>query len=863
MVCAALATLTGALRTGAINDLLAAADHKDRKIREAALLLAQDSQNLPGKAITQRWMAKARGAAPETRAAIVAMLGRRRDRAALPTIITALTARDTSVRVAAVAAISHFATEDQFGPLMAMILKSKQSDEIRSAKAAILRLPGERLVSTAAKMLPNARPPARIALIEILAARGATAYLDDILAQIRHESESVRAAAIKAIGNLGSERDLPRVVDLLFNVEGGAERSAAQNAVVALARQNPDAEQRAAPLLRAMRGIAGSRRALLLGILPRIGGTQALQAILAETKSGDAIVQVAAVRALAAWDGVAAAPELLEIVRGAKQLSHHVLALRGYVQIVERVKQAGSRLWMLKDAMAAARRAAEKKLILSELAKQRSINALKFTATFLNDKSLQDEAVLAAVKISCPAKRYAGLSGPGVAAILREVIRISNDAASRERARKHLASMPKPTPKSIPKPLKLRPLAKPDKDGFIPLFNGKDLTGWVGTTQGYVVQGGVLICKKSGGKTNLFTAHQFDDFILRFEFKLTPGANNGLGIRSPLRGDAAYAGMELQILDNSAPRFKKLKPHQVHGSIYGVVPAKRGHLKPVGEWNAQEVRAAGSQITVILNGTTILDVDVSRIEQTPDGRGLAGHPGLARRKGHIGFLGHGSRVEFRSIRIKLIEPYTIGPHNVPPPGFAALFNGRDLTGWKGLVGNPESRAKMSAAALAAARQKAETRMRKYWKVVDGVLACDAKGENLCTVKKYGDFELLVDWKIQRDGDSGIYLRGSPQVQIWDAAQWSIGSGGLHNNRKNPRRPLKRVDYPVGRWNRFRIKMIGERVTVWLNEMLVVDNVVMENNWNGNKPIYSTGQIELQSHRSKLWFRNIFIREIKR
>ena len=121
----------------------------------------------------------------------------------------------------------------------------------------------------------------------------------------------------------------------------------------------------------------------------------------------------------------------------------------------------------------------------------------------------------------------------------------------------------------------------------------------------------------------------------------------------------------------------------------------------------------------------------------------------------------------------------------------------------------------------------------------------------------------MDWKIQRDGDSGIYLRGSPQVQIWDAAQWSIGSGGLHNNRKNPRKPLKRVDFPVGRWNRFRIKMIGERVTVWLNEELVVDNVVMENYWNGNKPIYSTGQIELQSHRSPLWFRNIFIREITR
>jgi len=202
--------------------------------------------------------------------------------------------------------------------------------------------------------------------------------------------------------------------------------------------------------------------------------------------------------------------------------------------------------------------------------------------------------------------------------------------------------------------------------------------------------------------------------------------------------------------------------------------------------------------------------------------------------------------------------------NAPPEGFKALFNGQDLTGWKGLVGNPVARAKMSAKQLAAAQQEADDNMRAHWKVVDGVLVFDGKGQALCTAKDYGDFEMFVDWKIGPGGDSGIYLRGTPQVQIWDAAgEGKVGSGGLYNNQKNPKDPLKKADKPAGEWNTFRIKMIGETVTVWLNGELVVDNVTMENYWDRSKPIYPTGQIELQNHGAPLYFRNVFLREIPR
>ena len=208
-----------------------------------------------------------------------------------------------------------------------------------------------------------------------------------------------------------------------------------------------------------------------------------------------------------------------------------------------------------------------------------------------------------------------------------------------------------------------------------------------------------------------------------------------------------------------------------------------------------------------------------------------------------------------------------GGLNQPPKGFVALFNGKDLTGWKGLVGDPRTRQKMGRPELAGAQAEADEAMRAHWKGVDGVLCFDGKGHSLCTVKEYGDFELLVDWKIESGGDSGIYLRGSPQVQIWDRANAGVGaqvgSGGLYNNQKSSSKPLKPADKPIGQWNTFRIIMINELVTVYLNDVLVVDNVVMENYWERDKPIYPIGQIELQSHSSPLYFRNIFIREIPR
>lgn len=202
-------------------------------------------------------------------------------------------------------------------------------------------------------------------------------------------------------------------------------------------------------------------------------------------------------------------------------------------------------------------------------------------------------------------------------------------------------------------------------------------------------------------------------------------------------------------------------------------------------------------------------------------------------------------------------------------GFVSIFNGKNLDGWKGLVENPVKRAKMTPKELAAAQAKADATAKTGWVIENGELLFTGKGDNLCTDKQYGDFEMLIDWKLYPgpEPDAGIYLRGTPQVQIWDTARVNVGaqvgSGGLYNNRQNPGKPLKVADQKVGEWNTFRIRMVGERVSVWLNDEQVTDNVVLENYWDRSQPIFPTEQIELQAHGSKVAYRDIFIKEIER
>ena len=394
-----------------------------------------------------------------------------------------------------------------------------------------------------------------------------------------------------------------------------------------------------------------------------------------------------------------------------------------------------------------------------------------------------------------------------------------------------------------------------------PLFNGKDLTGWTGA--GYVVEDGAIVCTPQG--RNLVTEGTFSSFILDFEFQLAPGANNGLGIHYPGQGDAAYTGMELQILDNSDAKYKDLKDYQFHGSLYTLAPAAKTGLKPVGEWNHQRVSVIGPAILVELNDTIILRANLDDLnKQFPE------HQGAKRRAGHLAWLGHGDRVAFRSIQIAEIAPVA-NEVQVKASGFTQVFDGKSLAGWKHGSGDPSN-----------------------WCAFNGILKHNGKKgdiNDLWSEKEYGDFTLVLDWRwsgrgplMQRplllpdgsekkkpDGsaetveveelDSGIYLRGNSksQINLWN---WPAGSGEVYGYRtagdstaevRAAVTPKVKADRPLGEWNRMKVSLKGEVLSVSLNGQVVIDHATLPG-------VPARGAIALQHHGGAIDFANIWIKD---
>jgi len=366
----------------------------------------------------------------------------------------------------------------------------------------------------------------------------------------------------------------------------------------------------------------------------------------------------------------------------------------------------------------------------------------------------------------------------------------------------------------------------------------------------YFIEGDTLIFD-GDGRGRLMTKRTYRDFELQLEFRVSAGANNGIALRAPIGFQASRYGMEIQILDDQGHSQSDMR--RVCGAIYGVYPARKSAVKPAGAWNRLHIRCVGRRVQVNLNGETIVDVDLNSVR---DRELLRERPGFLREEGHIGFIQHNGRVEFRNLRIR--EFSSKRAPNEPPDGFTALFNGRDLHGWQSWYANPPDAARMTDEERQQAQAKANAEWLPHWRVENGELLFDGKGVHLITERTYTDFELWLDWKIERGGDSGVYLRDTPQVQIWDNPD---GSGGLFNNTQNRSKPLTKADNPPGEWNRFRILMIGDRVTVWLNETLVVYDTPLESYWDKSAPLPKEGHIWLQAHGTPLRFRNIFIRPL--
>ena len=406
---------------------------------------------------------------------------------------------------------------------------------------------------------------------------------------------------------------------------------------------------------------------------------------------------------------------------------------------------------------------------------------------------------------------------------------------------------------------------------------------------------------------------EYRNFVLRFEYKHVDNFFGGIEIRTPSysetqnnnKGWPHYDGMcSIPIIDDEGSDFydkangcDRLKAFQYTGSIYGISPARRDNVEKQiwgrdklfatggsyarkhENWNFMEIKVVGSTIEVFLNGQQINKCDVSAYGEndvTPDGHKYAE---LSRKCGHIRFTRFAEgRLMLRNVRVLRLPDNVKAGDVIPanlrdcPLGFEQYFTGyeSDLGMWKGVTteeqfDNPITRQLANQAKRKKMQKIADDAMRQHWFVRNGSLFFDGfrGGYSIATIKDYADFEMWVDWRIMSfNADSGLYLRGSPQVQIWDAHnQWHIGSGGLFNNKQNPDNALKIADRPIGDWNRFHIVMKGDKVTVWLNGELVVDNVTMENYWDRRRAIFPCEQIELQCHGDPVEWRNIFIKRL--
>ncbi len=435
----ALATLASSRGNRGTADLMTAVDSDDERFRASALRLA--SQNA-SRTATRRWIDKAGEVSAEVKAGIVAMLGGRGDLSALPFLIESLEDEADVVRLAAIPAAAELGKRDALAALIAM-LKAAEGVELEAIEKALPSISDAQDMAQVALALPNTPPSGQVVLIELITQRRAYSQIEAVYAETRNEDGSVRVAAIKALADLAKHEDLSRLIAILLDAASSSEKSAALQTVVAVSQQVESRERRATPVLAALKNAKNEERKLLLNVLAKIGGGDALRAVVADTKSDSPDLQDAAVRALAGWQDEEALPALLKIIRGTDELKHQVPAIQAYIRILAKAKMASDKkVESLAEVLAAAERPEEKRRVLSGLAKLRTLSALKVAGKCLDDESLQEDAALAAVNIACPVDaKGEGLSGAEVVAVLKRAVKFIDHEDILKRANEHLDSL--------------------------------------------------------------------------------------------------------------------------------------------------------------------------------------------------------------------------------------------------------------------------------------------------------------------------------------------------------------------------------------------------------------------------------------
>jgi len=626
---AAMSIITGVKGSDALGMLLEAADDPDVAIRGGALRLAA---GMPGSDVTKKWINRYARVSDVAKPEILFMLGERGDELAVPLMMKALDDPSPEISAGAVAALARLQGVRAVDPLISWILKYDNDEGHRAAATALTTILDSTGMRKIAASLPGSKGNSTVTLIRLLAWSGEKSYFREVLPLTGSDDIAIRAAAISALQALASYDDQKEIIALLDATSDRAEVTELQRALLNAAMQGDTPAIRSALILQALD--SSRDRLKLIPLLAGTGGEEALKRVAAEFENGDAITRDVCFDALSHWSDHSAAGALISITASGNKTFGRP-AFDAYMRMVSVAPLPPERKLLMIKEIAPYAVAPDARAGMVAFAASLGVRQVEFfIAPYLSDpaEEVRNAALEALESLKLPEDEEIEQKFNG------------KDLTGWQ----DLVDNPLTSAGMIPKEL----AAKEKEAGFVALFNGKNLDGWIGNKVSYVAEEGMIVIRPGDGSGgNLYTEKEYSDFVFRFEFQLTPGANNGLGIRTPLEGDAAYVGMELQILDNTASIYANLKPYQYHGSVYGVIPARRGFLRTVGEWNYQEVTVQGTKVKVVLNGTVIVDGDIAGAiaNGTMDQKE---HPGLSNSRGHIGFLGHGSVVKFRNIRIR-------------------------------------------------------------------------------------------------------------------------------------------------------------------------------------------------------------------
>jgi HEAT repeat protein len=438
VVCAALYVLQKAVGDAAADDLLAAVDGKNVYVREAATMILH---RVNGEAVTRKLIEKAGGATGAAKAALITILGLRGDKSAAPAVMAAMDDKDAAVAGAAMKAAALLAPGEVLKLLTAR-MKSADPAVVAAAGGVLAGLKAEGFDQALAAAMPDASPAGKAALLELLAARGATAQSKVVFDALGDTNPAVREAAVKALAGVAVPADIDRVLALMLAETDEARRNTIQSVVVSLCRKGNSAKC----VLDTLAKADARQTPLLLATLARIGGADALAAVMKDLADADAATKDAAARALADWQGTQAIEPLVKFAGQTDNETHRVLAIRGIVRLVGRDTQmpAGKAVSIYTQALAAAKKPAEKGLVIGALGGVQSVEALTLLAKCLDDADVREVAAVAAVKIASPAgRRQKGLTGPAVREALGKVVAVSKTPAVVEQAKKYLATMSK------------------------------------------------------------------------------------------------------------------------------------------------------------------------------------------------------------------------------------------------------------------------------------------------------------------------------------------------------------------------------------------------------------------------------------